>query len=81
MVEFFEGIKEGFQGFVEALIDFLPTSPIIFLESIPEIRELLGFVNWFLPISTFIAMAETWLVAIGLYYIVQVILRWIKVVE
>ncbi len=81
MVEFFEGIKEGFQGFVEALIDFLPTSPIVFLQTIPEVEKYLGMLNWFIPIYTMIGMVEGWLIAIGLYYIVQVILRWIKVVE
>ena len=81
MVEFFEGIKEGFQGFVEALIDFLPTSPIVFLETVPEVKKYLGFLNWFIPIYTMIAMVEAWLVFIGIYYIVVVILRWLKIVE
>ena len=62
MVEFFEGIKEGFQDVVQAIIDFLPTSPIVFLETIPEVKKILPYVNWFLPISTFIAMTEAWLV-------------------
>ncbi len=80
-MDFFEWIKEGFQGFVDTLIDFLPTSPIIFLQASPEVEKYLGMLNWFIPIYTMIALAETWLTAIGLYYIVQVILRWAKIVE
>ena len=36
-MDFFEWIKEGFQDFVAKIIDILPTSPIIFLETIPEV--------------------------------------------
>lgn len=81
MVEFFEGIKEGFQGFVQALIDFLPTSPIVFIEANAEVKKYLGMLNWFIPIYTMIAMVEAWLVAISIYYLVVVILRWLKIVD
>ena len=41
----------------------------------------LGYLNYFLPISQIIAIGEAWLVAIGLFYAYQIILRWIKAIE
>ena len=35
----------------------------------------------FLPTSPFITFGEAWLVAIGLFYAYQIILRWIKAIE
>lgn len=80
-MDLFEWVKEGFQDIAEALIDFLPTSPIVFLQTSPEIKKYLGMLNWFIPIYTMIGITEAWLTAIGLYYIVQIILRWVKAIE
>ena len=65
----------------EKLVDFLPTSPIVFIQSIPEIEKYLGMLNWFIPIYTLIAMTEAWLTVIVTYYIIQAILRWGKIIE
>ena len=38
-------------------------------------------VNWFVPVNSFVSILETWLVAVGIYYVYQIVLRWIKVIE
>lgn len=65
---------------VEGLLSFLPDSP--FAEFITSISELpyLSYLNWFVPVGTFIAIGTAWLVAIGVFYIYQAILRWAKVI-
>lgn len=57
----------------------LPPSPfnIISEINIPHLDSL----NWVIPISFFVNLLTYWTLAIGLYYIVQVILRWVKVVD
>lgn len=65
----------------EKLVDFLPISPIVFIQSIPEVEKYLGMLNWFIPIYTLISMTEAWLTAIVTYYVVQAILRWAKIIE
>lgn len=61
------------------LILLLPTSPFALMEglSIPYLDTL----NWVLPISFCVSVLGYWVGAIALYYVVQVVLRWVKVVS
>ena len=43
--------------------------------------EWLQFLNWFVPVGTFVGIFEAWLSGIAIYYIYQIVLRWIKVIE
>lgn len=73
----FSGISDFFDG----VIDFLPTSPFVkFLEKMQDLPYL-SYLNYFLPISQMIAIGEAWLVAIGVFYLYQIVLRWIKAIE
>ena len=67
--------------FLDWVLKLLPTSPfaayIDALETIPFLASL----NYFLPISTFVAIGEAWLVAVGLFYLYSIILRWIRAIE
>ncbi|MEW9097379.1 MAG: hypothetical protein AB2417_20085 [Clostridiaceae bacterium] len=57
----------------------LPTSPFKVLEglNLPYIDTL----NWVLPISFCVSVLTYWVGAIAIYYVVQVVLRWVKVIE
>ena len=76
---------EIMQSIIDALLDFvlalLPMGPfddfITNLESMPY----LGYLNWFIPIGTFIKIGAAWLAAITLFYLYSIILRWIKAIE
>lgn len=57
----------------------LPPSPFNVINEI-EI-PFLESLNWVIPISFFINLLTYWTLAIGLYYVLQVVLRWIKVVD
>lgn len=81
MLEFFNFIGQQFEDLGQTIVDSLPASPIIWLEANPQVRTYLGYVNWFIPIYQMIPILELWLVAILCYYVIQVILRWVKVVE
>lgn len=80
-MDFFNWVSEFFSGIGDKIIDFLPGSPIVFLQSIPEVEKYLGMLNWFIPIYSMISITEAWLVVVLLYYVVQVVLRWVKVIE
>lgn len=60
-------------GIFDKILKFLPTSP--FITFINKMQDLpyLGYLNYFLPISQ--------IIAIGLFYAYQIILRWIKAIE
>lgn len=37
--------------------------------------------NWFVPVGTFVGILETWLAGVAIYYVYQIVLRWVKVIE
>lgn len=65
---------------VSLVFILLPPSPFKILDNSP-IAKYLPTLNYFIPISEIVLSAEIWLVAIGLYYIYQIALRWLKVIE
>ncbi len=71
-------------GGLMAILSLLPDSPFTFLYELGNnsaISKLLGMVNWFIPIYSFVAILESWLVCIGVYYVYQVVLRWLHAIE
>lgn len=66
------------------VLGLLPESPFSMLDSLVptgEIAEWLGFVNWFVPIYSFVAILEVWLAAVAVYYAYQLVLRWLGAIE
>lgn len=80
-MDFFTWLGEKFSDLADKLINALPPSPIAWLQANSEINKYMSYVNWFIPVYTFIGMMEVWLTAVVIYYVVQVILRWAKIVE
>ncbi len=71
-------------GGLMAILFLLPDSPFVMLDKMDPtgaIAKILGFVNWFIPIYSFVAILESWLVCIAVYYVYQVVLRWLKAIE
>lgn len=77
MLEFMNGI---FNSFASGLKDVLPHSP--FSQFLSQFQNLpaLGWLNWFVPIGPAITVLEVWLVAIGLFYLYSIALRWLKAI-
>lgn len=76
---------------VNGLRDFLINTVNIFLALLPDCpfekyisdigdNDLLKYVNWIIPVGDFVIIGSSWLVAIGVFYLYQVILRWLKVI-
>lgn len=74
-------LKSIFDSLLGAILELLPTSP--FTEHINNLGRLpyLGYINWFIPIGTFLKIGTGWLVAVGLFYLASVVLRWIKAIQ
>lgn len=69
---------------LKAILSFLPDSPFKILDNMAptsKIAELLGMVNWFVPIYSFVGIFEGWLVCVAVYYVYQVVLRWLNAIE
>ena len=72
------GIVLVFMSFALAM---LPSSPFVaFIDAMGSIPYL-DVLNWFLPVSEMLAIGQAWLTAITAFYIISLILRWIKAIE
>lgn len=79
-----EALSDVLVAFALNVINLLPESPFVMLDDMllnEYWGDLLGFVNWFIPFGTFISITETWLTGVAVYYVYQIALRWVKVIE
>lgn len=63
----------------EMMVNILPSSPFIIVERIDI--PYLNYLNWIIPIEEMIVITSYWLSAIAVYYVVQIILRWVRVIQ
>lgn len=74
-------MKEILDKFLAGLLSALPLSPFTEIISSLEAMPFLGYLNWFIPVGTFLKIGSAWLTAIGLYYLYSVIARWVKLIS
>ena len=74
-------MKEILDKFLSLIVSLLPLSP--FAGYIDKLEELpyLGYLNYFVPVGTFLKIGAAWLSAIALFYLYSVVARWIKLIE
>lgn len=58
---------------IAGLISFLPASPFTSVLKTMDGFTALNFLNWFIPFNVFAGIVETWLVAIGAYYLYRIV--------
>lgn len=77
-------LRQSMIDIAAQVIEKLPESPIVAglreLEGSP-IADWLPFINWFVPFRTLLSILGVWLSAVAIYYLFQIVLRWIKVIE
>lgn len=71
---------ELFNQFAAGLKDMLPTSP--FRPYINQFLDLpaLAWLNWFFPVGDCLKVAAAWLMAIALFYLYSIVLRWLRAI-
>jgi len=62
------------------VVALLPDSPFKLIDNSP-IKDLLPYINWFIPFDFMVTTFTAWLVAIAVYYVYSVILRWVKAIN
>ena len=43
--------------------------------------EVLGYINYFLPLAEFSVILTGWALAVGAYYMASIVYRWIKIIS
>lgn len=74
-------IVDVLNDIVSAIVLLLPDSPFADVEIPDEVVQIMGYVNYFVPVSAMLAIGISWLTAIGVYYLYQTILRWAKTIK
>ena len=65
---------------IKSIIDLLPDSP--FQLNIPSnIQELLGYVNYFIPINLMVKTLIAWTACVVVFYASMVFMRWLKAID
>jgi hypothetical protein len=62
------------------LVSLFPQSPFSFIDS-SQFSDLISKINFFIPVYEFIVIAQSWLVAVAVYYLYSVFARWVKAIE
>lgn len=60
-----DALTSTLTAFALHVINLLPESPFVILDELSrsEFYEWLRFLNWFIPVNTFVSILEGWLVA------------------
>jgi hypothetical protein len=66
---------------LQLILAALPDSPFQILTRNSAIVEVIGYVNYFIPVSFMVSVLQAWIVAVGSFYIWQVLLRWVKAID
>lgn len=80
IIVFLNILIEGLGVILSTIFSILPPSPFKLISNSP-IAEYLPTLNFFIPVAEMIAIGQVWLAAISVYYIYQIVLRWIKAIE
>lgn len=74
-------VMKALSSMMSMVIDLLPDSPFRgFIDNIVSIPYI-GYLNYFVPISDFVAILTAWGTAIGLYYVVSAVLRTVNAID
>lgn len=79
-----DALTNGLVSFAVSVVNLFPPSPFLFLRDLAgdgTMQDILSMVNWFVPIYSFVAVLEAWLGGVALYYVYQIVMRWLKVVS
>lgn len=75
MLDFIVGFLRSVMG---NIVDLLPQSPFQeYYSGFGIAQQGLGWLNWFVPVGTLLAIMTAWLVAIAGYYVFKALLHWI----
>ena len=74
-------MNELWNSFGDVITNILPRSPFSgFIQSIGNL-PFLGWLNWFVPVEQLVNIFGAWLAAVALFYLYQIVLRWVKVIQ
>ena len=80
IIDILNFIIKALGSILSLIFSILPPSPFSAINN-SIIAEYLPYINYYIPFNEVIVILQTWLVAVGVYYLYQIVLRWIKAIE
>lgn len=79
----FDDLSQSLIDVAYTVINIFPTTPFTIIDEMGNtvVYEYLQYVNWFIDFSTIMNIFAAWLTCVAIYYVYQIVLRWIKVIE
>lgn len=74
-------MAELWQSFGDSLLNILPRSPFRDFIASFETFPGLSWLNWLIPVGTLLEIFGAWLGAVAVFYLAQIVLRWLKVIQ
>lgn len=65
---------------LNTIFGLLPNTPFTISDT-SVLAEYMGYLNWIIPVDKILIVTMAWLTAIALYYVYQIVLRWIKAIR
>lgn len=73
-----QGLIDLVASLVGLLIDFLPSSPFSGIFDYISTINILGYINYFVPVGTMCTIGSLWLACIVIYYVYKAIINIVK---
>ncbi len=80
LVTFINFLIKSLGYLLNIALGLLPNSPFQYVSNLSVSNYITGLM-WFIPIGSILSILQLWLVAIAIYYIVMVFLRWVKAID
>ena len=68
---------KGIGAILKFIVSILPNSPFV---AISNSGINLDSFSWIIPVAQILAILQAWLVAVSIYYIYMVAMKWIKLI-
>jgi len=76
-----QSIIDGFVALLSGIVGILPTSPFNGLSAMTLDSKWFGALCYIVPVPQIIALLESWGVAVAVFYVYMIALRWIRAIE
>lgn len=82
LINSINALIRGLGAVLSIVLSLLPNSPFqSFIKSDSTVAYYLKYINYFIPVAIFVEILSSYLIAVALFNIVQIVARWLKLIE
>lgn len=78
---FFNWLGDRVNEILIMLLNLLPDSPFYKINLPVPVVQIMGYVNFFIPLNLMLGLFQAWIVAVAIYYALTAIMRWAKAIQ